>query len=62
MYFRYVIASTSSCTIGNILMATLEDVKDVLPSVTDADNGKFLRVVNGGWTSCSLENAEEVSF
>ena len=33
-----------------------------LPAVTEADNGKVLRVVNGVWTAVSLNNAEGVSF
>lgn len=32
-----------------------------LPTVTEADNGKFLRVVNGKWAADSLRKAEEVS-
>lgn len=30
--------------------------------VTTADNGKFLRVVNGAWAVASLDRAEEVDF
>lgn len=33
-----------------------------LPSVTTADNGKFLRVVNGAWAAESLPSAEGGSF
>lgn len=33
-----------------------------LPSVTTADNGKILQVVNGSWQLILLENAEEESF
>jgi hypothetical protein len=32
-----------------------------LPFVTDEDNGKILRVVNGAWTAVALQYAEEVS-
>jgi hypothetical protein len=31
-------------------------------AVTTADNGKFLRVVNGVWAASSIPNAEEATF
>lgn len=34
----------------------------VLPPVTAANNGNFLRVVNGVWAAASLPIAEEASF
>ena len=40
---------------------TVEIPKGV-PSVTTADNGKILRVVNGAWTAAELLNAGGVSF
>lgn len=33
-----------------------------LPNVTTADNGKFLRVVNGAWAAVSIANANGGSF
>ncbi len=33
-----------------------------LPSVTAADNGKFLRVVDGAWAAASVTNANGGSF
>ena len=33
-----------------------------LPSVTEADNGKVLRVVNGVWAAALIPNAEGVGF
>lgn len=33
-----------------------------LPSVSTADNGKFLRVVNGAWSAVTVDSAEGVSF
>ena len=33
-----------------------------LPSVTAADNGKFLRVVNGAWAAASVANSNGGSF
>lgn len=40
---------------------TVEIPKSV-PSVTTADNGKFLRVVNGAWAAVEIANANGVSF
>ena len=40
---------------------TVEIPKSV-PSVTAADNGKFLRVVNGVWAAVEVSNANGVSF
>lgn len=38
--------------------------KDIalLPTVTSADNGKFLRVVSGAWAAAAVPNAESNSF
>lgn len=33
-----------------------------VPDVTAADNGKFLRVVNGAWAAATVDNANGVSF
>ena len=33
-----------------------------VPTVTTADNGKFLRVVNGAWAAVEIANANGVSF
>lgn len=33
-----------------------------LPAVTAADNGKFLRVVDGQWALVDIENAEDVTY
>lgn len=40
---------------------TVEIPKGV-PSVTTADNGKFLRVANGAWAAIEIANANGVSF
>ena len=40
---------------------TVEIPKSV-PSVTAADNGKFLRVANGAWAAVEIANANGVSF
>ena len=45
--------------------ATVEYVKAkiaALPIVTAADNGKFLRVVNGAWAAAEISSANGVSF
>lgn len=47
--------------------ATVEYVKakvasGLLPSVTAADNGKFLRVVSGAWEAAAINGANGVSF
>lgn len=31
-----------------------------LPAVTSADNGKFLRVVDGAWSAVALQDVSEV--
>ena len=33
-----------------------------VPSVTTADNGKFLRVVNGTWAAVAIADANGVKF
>ena len=33
-----------------------------VPTVTTANNGQFLRVVNGSWAASTVPNAEEASF
>ena len=33
-----------------------------VPAITTADNGKFLRVVNGAWAVAEVDNASGVSF
>ena len=37
-------------------------IEDSIPACTDADNGKFLRVVDGAATWASIANAEEATF
>lgn len=43
-------------------LASIDDVSKVLPAVTTADNGKFLRVVNGVWAAVEIANANGGSF
>lgn len=41
---------------------TLSSTDKVLPPVTTADNGKFLRVVNGAWLAVTIPDANGGSF
>ena len=34
----------------------------VLPRVTEADNGKYMRVVDGVWAAQSMDTFEEAAF
>ena len=38
------------------------EIPERVPSVTTADNGKFLRVANGAWAAVEIANADGVSF
>ena len=38
------------------------EIPEGVPSVTTADNGKFLRVVNGAWEAAAIDNANGGSF
>lgn len=55
--FDLKLNGTNACTV------TRYD-KDIalLPTVTSADNGKFLRVVSGAWAAATVPNAESNSF
>lgn len=43
-------------------LARDEDIPEGVPSVTAADNGKFLRVVSGAWAAVEIANANGGSF
>ncbi len=48
---------------GNIEQILLTEISDrTLPTVTTADNGKFLRVVNGAWAAATVDNANGGAF
>ena len=50
---------------GTLWYDTDEEVEQEttsLPSVSTADNGKFLRVVDGAWSAVIVNSAEGVSF
>ena len=55
IYTRTAAQIKSDIGLGNV-----DNVK--LPSVTTADNGKFLRVVSGAWAAVSIANANGGSF
>ena len=43
--------------------AAAQSARDTgLPAVTEADNGKFLRVAGGVWAAEAVPSAEEASF
>ena len=61
------IPSTLTGTAGQVLTKTADgqewkDATKELPNVTTADNGKFLRVVNGAWATVAIANANGGSF
>ena len=61
------IPSTLTGTAGQVLTKTADgqewkDATKELPNVTTADNGKFLRVVNGVWAAVEIANANGGSF
>ena len=61
------IPSTLTGTVGQVLTKTADgqewkDAVKELPAVTTADNGKFLRVVNGAWAAVEIANANGGSF
>lgn len=53
-----------SALTGKELDAALQKVAGgvVLPPVTEADNGKYMRVVDGVWTAQSMDTFEEAAF
>lgn len=40
----------------------VKDAAAIHAEVTSADNGKFLRVVNGSWAAAAVPNAEDNVF
>ena len=60
-YLTVIIDSAGNLTAKTDDVATLDDIPNI-PSVTPADNGKILRVVDGVWTAAELLSAGGVSF
>lgn len=52
----YVLTDADKQEIANKISASS------LPPVTAADNGKFMRVVDGAWGAATITNAEEVTY
>ena len=52
----YVLTDADKKEIANMISGS------ALPSVTAADNGKFMRVVGGAWGAATITNAEEVTY
>lgn len=47
---------------SSVAKSDLADDVPLLPDVTTADNGKFLRVVNGAWAAATVDNANGGAF
>ena len=47
---------------SSVAKADLAADVPLLPDVTAADNGKFLRVVNGAWAAATVDNANGGAF
>lgn len=60
-YLTVMIDDAGNLTVKTNIVPTKDDIPDI-PSVTTADNGKFLRVVNGAWTAVEIANANGGSF
>lgn len=54
----YLTSAPVTSVNGQTGVVTVREV----PAVTTADNGKFLRVVNGAWATATIDNANGVSF
>lgn len=61
---KFVPMSQSAVTtaINDALASAQEYADGKIPSVSTADNDKFLRVVNGAWAAVTVADAEGVSF
>lgn len=59
-YLNIKIGNTTTSYDGSA--AKTVEIPNGVPSVTTADNGKFLRVVNGAWAAVAIANANGGSF
>lgn len=60
--YRYFADLKALAFKASVEKADLADDVPLLPDVTVADNGKFLRVVSGAWAAATVDNANGVSF
>lgn len=60
--YRYFADLGSLAFKSTVAKADIAADVPLLPDVTAADNGKFLRVVNGAWAAATVDNANGVSF
>ena len=60
--YRYFADLGSLAFKSSVAKADLAEDVPLLPDVTAADNGKFLRVVNGAWAADSVPNANGGAF
>lgn len=58
----YVDLANATTSRGGLMSKTDKAKLDGIPSVTTADNGKVMRVVNGVWTAVALPSASGVNF
>lgn len=58
----HTITLVGNANILKVLDRKYLPTKAILPEVSKADEGKFLRVLRGNWVALSLPNAEEASF
>ena len=68
IYKRYIIPPEDRVKVilekgaVDIIVNTIKKIESSIPAYTSADEGKFLRVVNGAPAWISIENAEGASF
>lgn len=60
--YRYFADLGSLAFKSKVAKADLAADVPLLPDVTAADNGKFLRVVNGAWAAATVDNANGGAF
>lgn len=60
--YRYFADLKALAFKASVEKADLADDVPLLPDVTTADNGKFLRVVSGAWAAATVDNANGGAF
>lgn len=59
---RLIVSGSAKVCLVNEDANTINERGGDLPSIEDADEGKFLRVVNGKWQASKIASAEGASF